>query len=270
MIEPLTRPSRRVYEASHGKRVILAVLFLLLSPFFVSLGPMIWLRFRHGLVGDVGGLAIFFLSFALMMLLIGGQLMHSIRSRVELDETTFSFVLPRIWRGIPLLSFDTREIGYDQVQAVETRSEVFGGRIAAVLLKSTRIKLRNGETIVLGAVNEANPDKAFPFPEIGAEIAQRAGINLRDFGVVRRSVARRALGYAATAVENEVLSAAEISVFRRRHRWWMRALVGAVGLLLAGGVVIDVLTAPTTNFADITGAPSTLGPRSGAGAAAKR
>ena len=250
MIVPPGRPPRAVYEAGHGKRLILAAAFLLLLPFFISLGPMLFQRYRHGLVTDTGGLLILAGCFAGLMGLIGAQLVHSIRSRVVLSDASVKFTLPTMRGGVPTLSFMSREIAYDQVQSVETRSEVYGGRLAPVLLTSTRVTTRAGETIVLGAVNEGNPEKAFPFPEIGAEIAARAGISVADRGVVRRSAAKRALGLVSTADENVPLSDAEIAALRVRHQRWMKALVVIVGLLVAGGIAVDVLTAPTTTYAD--------------------
>ncbi len=257
MIETPGRPPRAVYEAGHGKRVVLAAAFLLLLPFFLSLGPMLFQRYRHGLLTDVSGLMVFAAFFAGLMGLIGAQLVHSIRSRVVLSDASIQFTLPRMRRGVPTLSFMKREIPYDEIRSVETRCEVYGGRLVPVMLKSTRLTTRGGETIVLGAVNEGNPEKAFPFPEIGAAIAARAGISLADRGVVRRSAAKWVMGLVSTADDNVALSEAEIAALRVRHRRWMKALVGVVGLLVAGGIAIDVLTAPTTSFADAfaNGAP---------------
>ncbi len=251
MIEPLSQRLRLVYEAGHGKRVILALTFLLLLPFFISLGPMVLQRFKHGLVPDTWGLVLFGVVFAALMVLIAGQLMHSIRSRVTLDETSFSFVLPVIRRGIPTLRFITREMPYDRVQSVETRSEVYARRLAPVMLTSTRIVTRDGESIVLGAVNQGNPDKAFPFPEIGAEIAARAGIRVRDVGVVRRSATKRVMGIASSAEDNQPLSGGEIDAMKVQHRRWMKAMIVGFGFLVAGGIAVDVMTAPTTTFAEV-------------------
>ena len=47
----------------------------------------------------------------------------------------------------------------------------------------------------LGNVNEDNVDSALPFPEIGAKIAERAGVDVIDGGTVRRSIERRVLGF---------------------------------------------------------------------------
>jgi hypothetical protein len=262
MIDTSGRPPRLVYEAGHGKRLILALTFLLLLPFFASLGPMMWQRFRHGLMQDVGGLMILAACFTLLMVLIGGQLMHSLRSRVVLTEQATKFTLPTMRRGMPTLAFMHHEIPFDQVQSVETRSEVYGGRLVSLLLTSTRVTTRAGETIVLGVVNEGNSEKAFPFPEIGAEIAARAGISVADRGVVRRSAAKRVMGLVSTADENLPLSDAEIAALRVRHKRWMKAFVVMIGLLVAGGITIDVLTAPTTTYADAfaNGRPVTPGP----------
>ena len=65
---------------------------------------------------------------------------------------------------------------------------LFGKTMAPVLLRATRLRTKDGEHVRLGNVNEDNVDAALPFPEIGAKIAERAGVEVVDGGTVRRSI----------------------------------------------------------------------------------
>ena len=50
---------RTVYEASAGRKTFLSLAFLILLPFYASLGPMLAWRFAHGLWFDTIGLMVF-------------------------------------------------------------------------------------------------------------------------------------------------------------------------------------------------------------------
>jgi hypothetical protein len=60
-------------------------------------------------------------------------------------------------------------------------------------LRATRLRTKDGKHVRLGNVNEDNVDAALPFPEIGARIAERAGVKVVDGGTVRRSIERDVL-----------------------------------------------------------------------------
>ena len=117
------------------------------------------------------------------------------RTRVELGETTVRISLPQSAGATPMLHFIAKEIPYDKIAAVETRGVLFGNAMAPVLLRATRLLLKNGEHVRLGNVNEDNVDAALPFPEIGAKIAQRAGVEVVDAGTVRRSIEKPVLKF---------------------------------------------------------------------------
>ena len=185
---------RTVYEAGAGRKTFLSLAFLILLPFYASLGPMLAWRFTHGLWFDTVGLIVFSLIFTALMALLGVQIYHAIRSRVVLGESAVRITLPQGSGAMPMLRFVDKEVPYDQIQGVETRCVLFGNVMAPVLLRATRLLTKDGEKIRLGTVNEDNVDPALPFPEIGAKIAERAGVDIIDAGTVRRSIERRVLG----------------------------------------------------------------------------
>ena len=105
-----TAPPMR-WQAGGARAVILSFIFLLLLPFYLSIGPMLFLRLRHGLWVDTLGLAVLGALFSALMLLILMHLVHSVRSRVRLDENEVRFTLPAVHRGpTPLFRFNTRTI----------------------------------------------------------------------------------------------------------------------------------------------------------------
>lgn len=243
---------RTVYEAGAGRKTLLALAFLILLPFYASLPAMLVTRLLHGLWFDTIGLIVFGAIFTAVMALLGVQLYHSLRSRVAFGDTAVRITLPQGSGATPMLRFVDREIPYDQIEAVETRSVLFGNAMAPVLLRATRLRTRDGQHVRLGNVNEDNVDQAMPFPEIGAKIAQRAGFDVTDAGLVRRSVERRVMGFIGrkTAIENSPpVTDAEMAEIGNRHARAMNYLVVTMAVLVVGGIAIDVFTAPRTSYA---------------------
>src|SRR5688572_21393628 len=65
---PSTRVFGRIlYKAGGGRATTFSFIFLLLLPFFVSLGPMLAMRISHGLWDGTLGLAILAAAFAVLM-----------------------------------------------------------------------------------------------------------------------------------------------------------------------------------------------------------
>ena len=58
-------PERTVYEASGGRKTIFSLVFLLLLPFFASLGPMLYQRLANGRWQSMAGFIIFPAGFTL-------------------------------------------------------------------------------------------------------------------------------------------------------------------------------------------------------------
>jgi hypothetical protein len=246
------RPAeRKVYEAGGGRKLALSLAFLILLPFYASLPAMLIQRLVHGLWLDTIGLMVFAAIFTALMALIGVQLYQSLRSRVEFGDTAVRVTLPHGSGATPMLRFVNRDIPYGEIDAVETRRVLFGKTMAPVLLRATRLRLKDGSTVRLGNVNEDNVDAALPFPEIGARIAERAGVQVADAGTVRRSIERRVLGLfrRKTAIEaSPPLTEEEIGELNGRHARAMRYLVAAMAILIVGGIAVDVFTAPRTSF----------------------
>lgn len=233
---------RRVYQAGTTRKTLLSIVLLLLLPFFASLPAMVYQRLANQLWSDILGFAIFAAAFACIMLLLVFELIHSLRSRVEIGESAVRLTLPAA-RGIAMPKFFYRkqEIPFSSIDAVETRCEVYGGALAPVVLRGARIVTKTGDKIPLGYVSEANVDPMLPVPEIASEIARRAGLELADRGMVRREVGKKLRGIKASGDAAAPVTAADIAALNRRHNNIVLALCGVLFLLVAGGLLLDIV-----------------------------
>ena len=95
---PDAESRRTVYAASGGRKFAFCFVFLLLLPFFVSLAPMLFWRVSQGHWHGTFGLVVLGAAFAFIMLLLLVELIHSLRSRVEIGATAVRMV-PKIGAG---------------------------------------------------------------------------------------------------------------------------------------------------------------------------
>jgi hypothetical protein len=236
---PLPLPGddgRTYYGASGGRKTVLSFLFLLLLPFFISLPGMFMMRWNNGLMQDNFGFLVMAFAFTALIVFVLIELMKSLRLRVELGPDSVKMNLPKSSGPTPKFRYQAYDIPYDQIHAVETRREIYGGSLAPVLLKGARLITKDQQTIALGYVSDANVDPSFPYPEIAKKIADRARLPLIDRGNVRRSVHRKLFGIkSATDDAATIVDEAAIANLNRNHRNVVLALIlGMVGMLAVG------------------------------------
>jgi hypothetical protein len=240
------------WQSGGGRRIILAFAFLLLLPFYASLGPMLFQRASRGFVGDTVSLAILALAFTALMALILQQLIHAVRTRVTLTAEGIKATVPAVGARGPFFMWNyiTRNIALSDVAGIDTRNEIYGRKLAPVLLTSTRIATKSGEPLVLGYANANDTYPQFPFTEIGAEIANRAGVVVTDHGTVQRSWRQR-VGLTNGTNDAARLAPEEVSVINAAHTRNVRLMIGALALLVLGGITLDFATASRTSFAEM-------------------
>ena len=241
---PDVPPERTYYGASGGRKTIFSFVFLILLPFFVSIPAMIYNRIQHGLMLDNWGFLVLAAAFAVLMFLVLVELIFSLRARVELLPETVRMTLPAGRGPTPMLRYKSYEVPYDQVHAVETRREIYGGALIPVLLKGARVIMKDGATIPLGYVSEANVDPAFPYPVIAKQIADRARLPLIDRGSVRRSVRSKMMGVKAAGAGTEtdavIVDDKQLDALNRSHRNFVLGLISILVILIAIGIVDDL------------------------------
>lgn len=231
---------RIVYEAGGGRKFFFSFVFLLLLPFFVSLPAMILMRLKAGMVTDTVGLILTAGAFALIMFLVFIELMHSLRTRVELGSQAMRLTLPSGRGPTPILRYKTYDVPYDQVHTVETRREIYGGALVPMLLQGARFITKDGQSVRLGYVSEANVDPAFPYPEIARKIAERARLPMIDRGSVRRSMRRKFFGLKSGGMDSDTVTDAQIASLNQSHSNVMLGLIGGLVVLMLVGIVDDI------------------------------
>ncbi len=249
-VTPAPKPEQTVYESGAGRKLAFSFIFLLLLPFFISLPPMLFWRLSQGQWLDTIGLMILAAGFTFVMVLVIVELMHSLRARVELGEKSVKMTLPSGRGPTPVVRYATHDISYDQIQAVETRREIYGGSVAPVLLKGARLILKDGSKVPLGYVSEANTDPCLPFPEIARQIAERAGLSVNDRGNVRRSVQKKFFGFKKEIVDEEEgpVEEAEIEALNKSHHRWVMRLIGLLAVLVVLGIALDIIFPPSSGL----------------------
>lgn len=229
-----------VYASGTLRKIAFSFIFLLLLPFFVSLGPMLFARISQGYWIGTPGLILLSIAFATVMGLIVVELVSSIRSRVVLGEKAVRIRLPQARGLMGLFSYKSFDVPYSDIAAVEIRREIYGGSLAPVIMKGARLVLKDGSNVKLGYVNERNVDPAFPFAEIGERIAARADVQIIDVGNVHRSAFKKTFGLEASPEQKDVLTDAEIAAINHRHGQVIFLLVGILILLVSLGVFSDI------------------------------
>ncbi len=173
MSEPAAAPApatqaepaeRTVYASTGGRKTVFSFVFLILAPFFLSLPFMLFMRVKHGLIGDAVGLLFIAIPFAILMFLILVELLFSIRARIELGDQQVAMTIPAGRGPTPMLRYKSYVIPYADIQAVETRREIYGGSLVPVLLKGSRIILKDGTSIrsAMSAKQISTPPSPIP------------------------------------------------------------------------------------------------------------
>jgi len=263
---PATEPELTVYAASGGRKLAFSFVFLILLPFFASLPAMLFWRVVQGQWLDTIGLVVLAVGFAFIMLLVVFELMQSLRTRVELGDTSVKLTLPSGRGPTPMVRYRSHDIPYVQIKAVETRNEVYGGSVTPVLLKGARLILKDDSAVKLGYVSEANTDPCFPFPLIAQQIAARAGVPVEHKGCVRRSAQKKFLGLKREIIDEaeEPVGDYEMVVLNNLHERWVMRLVWLLAGLVVLGIAMDIIFPPSSGLPPaltslksfVTGGPS--------------
>jgi hypothetical protein len=247
---PAADPDRTVYAAGGGRKVAFSFVFLILLPFFISLPPMLFWRLSQGHWQGTPGLIVLAIGFTFIMFLLLIELMHSLMARIELGQTSVKMTLPSGRGPTPIVRYRSHDIPYDQIKAVETRREIYGGSVAPVLLQGARLILKDDSAVKLGYVSEANSDPCFPYPEIAQKIAERAGLTVQHRGNVRRSLQKKYLGLKRGLLTpgDGTVEESEIDALNKsHHRWVMRLISLLVGLVVVG-IALDIIFPPSSGL----------------------
>lgn len=237
--------ARTHFAVGGGKRTALALAFLMLLPFAVSLPVMIYQRLQDGVLFDLPGLLLFGLCLLIILALLAVQLTYAIRSRLTLGERAFTFTLPRGRGSAPMLHYTRQTIAYADIAEVELRREIFGSSVMPVVLQGAHVITKKGIDVLLGFVSETNADDAFPFVKIAWQIADRAQVPLLEEPGIWRTLHSKKQAKAAGLIAGDAkrVEPAEMERLNRNHRRFGLAVINIVLAILLVGIAMDVTEA---------------------------
>ena len=211
---------------------------------------MLFWRISQGHWQGTPGFVVLAAAFTFIMVLLFIELMHSLMTRIEIGDTSVKMTLPSGRGPTPIVRYRTHDIPYDQIKAVETRREIYGGSIAPVLLQGARLILKDDSAVKLGYVSEANSDPCFPYPEIAQQIAERAGLKVEHRGNVRRSLQKKYLGLSRGFLNEDEGSVDEsdIEALNKSHRRWVMRIISLLIGLVVLGIALDIIFPPSSGL----------------------
>ncbi len=236
------RRDRTDYGVSALRQTFFALCLLALMPFAIGLAVMIGRRAGDGLWYDLPALAVLAVGLGAVMTMLTLELLFCVRSRLVLGKMAVRFTLPKNGAAVPLWSYASHDIPYHTIRGVELRREVFGGKIAPVLLRGLVIKTKDNKEIVAGHTQEGFDDPAFPYAIIGEQIAARAAVPFVDQRTIwLRSRADRALEYISQYdTETYILDPAEAERLNTAHRRIMLGLCSALAAIVLLGLLAEL------------------------------
>lgn len=235
---------RVVYRPGGARRFLLAMAILLLLPFAASVPIMLIQRISAGIWLGTGGLALMGLAFAIILGLLVIQFIHALRARIVLGPEAVEATLPAGRWLTPALTYRSRTVRYDDIQAVETRGEIYGGALAPVLMQGVSLITRDGEKVPLGHANAHCEDPALPCLSIGCEIARRAGIAVQDRGAVHRKAPQPFMGLMPSVNTDTPLAPEDMARISVRHRQVTIGIAVALVAILGVGLALDLAAGP--------------------------
>ena len=247
---PAAKSTRTVYAAGGGRKFAFSFVFLILLPFFISLPPMLFWRVSQGHWQGTLGLVVLAVAFTFIMFLLLIELMHSLMARIELGEKSVKMTLPSGRGPTPIIRYRSHDIPYDQIKAVETRREIYGGSVAPVLLQGARLILKDDSAGEARLRQRGQQRSVLPLPGDRAEDSRARRTDGRARGNVRRSVQKKYLGLRRgllTPGDGNV-EEAEIEALNKSHRRWVMRLISLLVGLVVVGIALDIVYPPSSGL----------------------
>lgn len=233
---------RTAYWCGGLRQAVFALALLLLAPFLVGVSVMLVQRVVHGLLFDAAALALLAAGLFAVAAMLALEVLFSLRARLMLTKTAVRFTLPANGGPVPLLRYSRHDIPYHAIKAVELRREVYGGKLAPVLLRTLVIRTKDNRDIVAGTTLEDFDDPAFPYALIGGQIARRAAVPFIEQRTIwRRSRKERELGFISEYdIATYILDPAEVDQLNAAHRRMLLGLSSALLTLVLLGILADL------------------------------
>lgn len=229
-----------VFKPGGGLKIMLTISFALLLLFIANaIVGAIWLA-SHKLWTDAGIFMILFGIGIFLILLNAVFLFAASHVEVRMEPEKCVMVLPN-WKGpTPLFPYTQIEIPYKDIQAVETRSEIYRYMTLPVMVHASSFVRRDGKRFTLGYMRETSEDHAVPYREIADELARRAGVGVNYRGVVDSGSRHGAIVNDEPCWETQAIDEQRVNELRSRETSAMKMAAVAFMVFVAGGLAFQV------------------------------
>ncbi len=236
MTESDAKSEMLTYKPPRALQTILSIFFLILLLFMVNaIAGSVWLAMRN-LQLDSIIFGVMFVLGAFMLFYVGLFLFASSHSEIKLGEKEASFVLPN-WRGpTPVFPYAQCKIPYDDLAAVETRSEVYRYFMLPVIVQSASLVRKDGRRLILGYVQENPQDPWIPFHTVAEQIAERAVVPITHRGAVEGKSGIRAVIQDEPPWDAPEIPEDKLDAIRKKERYGWVMFVGVLALALFAAI----------------------------------
>lgn len=236
-----SKTKTEVYKVGAGRKIAFLATFALMMPFFISMPVMIGMRAMHGNFADALSLGIVAVLFAIGLVFLGLQIQAASRTRIELKDDNVNIEVPS-WRGpTPMAPFKVAKLKTDDIAAIEERGELYRFFGILGMPRVVSVVKKDGDRVVLGYVNELDMDPPIAFNSVAKTIADRAGVEMRDRGVVNAGSQLGALMRGTPSWDMEALSEPQVEDVRRKTQKFVYFFVAGFLALLIAGIVLALL-----------------------------
>jgi hypothetical protein len=158
--------------------------------------------------------------------------------RVVFDRDAVTFDLPATRSLIHHLPAQRLTIPYNEIAAIETRLEAYRSLGMAQMQRAYALRRRSGDLIFLFEDRAlAAPLKTSLFEDVAAKLAARAGVPLRDVGMVKGGGGF--LGVWGTRAPD--WSVPSLGLDRQTRLWRHAAVTGAVGVAIIAAIMLGLV-----------------------------
>lgn len=173
-----------VVRAGPLRIVLLAAMFLLGTVVFLAIAVILVVA-AYQATNPIGSAAFLLVAVFVVLLTVYLALMPAaLASRIEVAPERLRLRLNRQYGLVALPLYDRADLGYQDIQAVESREEFYRVMGLTSGLTAYSLLTRDGRRFRLGAIS---PQAGWnlPYDEAAALIARRAGMSVTDRGGVR-------------------------------------------------------------------------------------
>jgi len=231
----------KVYKVGFLRQLLQWITFIVLLPFFISMPVMIGMRAFHGRIFDALWLTIVAVLFAIALIFLALQIQAARRTRIKINNDDVDIVVPK-WRGpTPFAPFDQAKLPYSKIEAVEQRGEIYRSLGILGLQKVASVVTSEGDRYVLGYSTENESDAPISFGLVAETLAERAGVQLVDKGVVNVGTQIAAAMRGTPNWDTDPLEQEDVEATRKRAQLIFVGMITGFFILVIAGVVIAFL-----------------------------